>query len=82
MAVVTSFKKAQSLMRDDGWRMRVTMYGEELVRTEIFHPGIATTFTVRKDSAKKLFSECMVFGRETDETAIMCYDNNVGGDNL
>ena len=76
VATVIGYQKAKNLMKEQGWKLWVTMHGEVLQDTGVFHPESEEMCTVRRDSAKKLIPECMVCGRVNDETAILCYDPN------
>lgn len=74
------YDKTKNLMKQQDWKLRVTMDGEDLQGVEIYHPNRPTAYPVRKDSYKKLYPECRVVGQgENSRVAILCYDH--GGSN-
>lgn len=75
---VIGYEKAKNLMKQLDWKLRVTMNGEELVKAEVYHPKQTNTYTVRKESYKKLYQECRVIGPAPgdDRTAILCYNHD------
>lgn len=75
MAVI-GYEKAKNLMRQQGWTLHVTMKGTALQYAELYSPDQHTYHSVRRDSVKKLIPECVVYGRSTDQTAILCYDKD------
>lgn len=70
-------------MKQLDWKMRVTMEGENLQRVELYHPNRPTSYSVRKDSYKKLYPECRVIGQgESSQVAILCYDHAGANEDL
>lgn len=80
---VIGYTKARNLMRQLDWKMRVTMEGELITRTEVYHPKANPAgYVVRKDSGVKIMAECRVIGRVDDSTAILGFDWDGTDDNL
>lgn len=80
---VIGYEKARNLMRQLDWKMRVTMDGELITRTEVYHPKANPAgYVVRKDSGVKIMAECREIGRVDDSTAILGFDWDGTDDNL
>ena len=73
---VIGYEKAKNLMKQLDWKARVTMSNYILQSAELYHPNQPLVYTIRRDSAKKLISECKVCGHVNDATAILCYNHN------
>lgn len=71
------YTRTRNLMRQLDWKLRVNMDGENLISVEAYHPKRPTTYTVRKDSYRKLYPECRVIGQgATPNIAILGYDHD------
>ena len=78
---IVGYEYARNLMRQLDWKLRVTITasatrGLNVDHIEIYHPKQDHSYTVRRDSGKRLMQECYVCGHVDDRTAIMCYDHD------
>ena len=76
------YERARNLMMQLDWKMRVQMEGEVVEHIEVYHPLRPNTYTVRKDSGRKLMASCRVCGHVDDQTAILCFDHDGSDESL
>lgn len=68
------YKRARTMMRQLGWKMRASTLGNSVEAVTLFHPQQSTEYTVRMDSGRKLMQECVVSERLDSRTAIFDYN--------
>ncbi len=82
MSMTIGYERARNLMRQLDWKMEVTMHGDEVEHLELYHPLRPTRYVLRRDTGRKLISECRVCGSRDGQTAIMCFDHDGSNESL
>ena len=69
------FNRAYDLMKEQGWKMYLTMRTGAVERIEVHDPNTMEYHPVRIDSGLRLAALCEVTGHDSDSTAILSFDH-------
>lgn len=76
--LMVNIDRARNLMKQLDWKLLLVVDNDtlEVEFAVLYHPLQANAYRLRRNSAKKLLSECRVIGAVTDEITVLCYDHD------